>query len=302
MSGERSSTRQLTTLLTNTELGRVERLRIQSLRRFTNRSQGDHRSRGGGRSIEFKDYRDYVAGDDLRFLDWNIYARLRRPYIKLFHDEEELHVVLLVDGSTSMNFEDKFLRSRQLAAAFGIMGLVGGDRVSVHVFYDSNRGTRSLLVPRGRRGVAPLLAFLEDMPIGGDSPVEEGLESMLKTHRGRGVLIVLSDFLTRRNLASVFNQAHGRGLEIFGLQILGPSELNPEWNSDLRLVDSETAQTLDITDTEDLLAIYHEHRLAFQRHLQSLCQRRNGRFLPLDSSLHLADMLFDVLRRRGWVR
>ena len=90
--------RRVTSLLTNEQLARVERLRLQTARRFTNRSQGQHRSRRGGRSIEFKDYRDYAAGDDIRFLDWNVLARLQRACVRLYHDEEELHMVLLVDA------------------------------------------------------------------------------------------------------------------------------------------------------------------------------------------------------------
>ena len=96
---------QLTGLLSNDVLHRLERTRINASRRFTNRTSGEHLSGKGGRSIEFSDYRDYVAGDDFRFVDWNAFARLHRPYLKLFHQEEEMNVVLLVDASSSMVFQ-----------------------------------------------------------------------------------------------------------------------------------------------------------------------------------------------------
>ncbi len=122
---------QLTSLFGNDVLDRLERLRIKPLRRLTSRSHGEHLSGKGGSSTEFSDYRDYVPGDDVRFVDWNIFARLNRPYLKLFQMEEEMHVLLLIDASASMGFEGKLLRAKQLAAAFGLMGLMGGERVSV---------------------------------------------------------------------------------------------------------------------------------------------------------------------------
>ena len=87
----------------------------------------------GGTSTEFADYRDYVAGDDVRYVDWNIFARLERPYVKLYRHEEEMHVVSIVDASSSMQFDGKFERARQLAAAFGLMGLMNVERVSSFV-------------------------------------------------------------------------------------------------------------------------------------------------------------------------
>lgn len=300
--GATRDSKRLTTLLTNEELSRIERLRILGSRRFTNRSQGEHRSRGGGRSIEFKDYRDYVPGDDIRFLDWNILARLGKPFVKLYHDEEQLHVAILVDASSSMDFEDKLLRARQFGAAFGVMGLLAGERVSVHAFAGRGGGTRFIRVPRGRRGMAPLFRFLEGVEGGGDGPLEEGIDAMLKTHRGRGVVVLLSDFLTTGDLRSSFNLAHSRGLEIFGLQILGPSEVNPNLVDDLRLVDCETTQTLDITGARDLLSLYHQHRIEFQARLRALCQQRSGQFVSIESSMIVLQVLCNTLRRGGWVQ
>src|SRR4029434_965940 len=99
---------QITSLLTNRDLDRLARLRLNTSRRFTNRARGEHFASKGGTSTEFCDYRDYAAGDDVRFVDWNIFARIQRPYLKQFHQEEELHVALLVDASRSMLFEGKF--------------------------------------------------------------------------------------------------------------------------------------------------------------------------------------------------
>src|SRR6186713_3473141 len=98
---------QLTSLLSNRDLDRLARLRINAARRLTNRSRGEHLAAKGGTSTEFCDYRDYSPGDDARFVDWNIFARINRPYLKQYHMEEEMHLVLLVDASTSMQLEGK---------------------------------------------------------------------------------------------------------------------------------------------------------------------------------------------------
>ena len=121
---------RFTSLLENDVLARLERMRLLPRRRLTNRSRGEHHAAKGGTSTEFADYRDYVPGDDVRNVDWNIFARLERPYVKLYRHEEEMHVVSILDASSSMQFEGKFERAKQLAATFGLMGLMNVERVS----------------------------------------------------------------------------------------------------------------------------------------------------------------------------
>jgi uncharacterized protein (DUF58 family) len=292
---------RITKLLSNKLLSRVERMRLFTSRRFTNRSRGEHVARGGGNSNEFKDYRDYSPGDDVRFVDWNIFARHHRPFVKLFHQEEELHVVLLVDASTSMDFEGKNTRALELASSLGFMGLLGGERVSAHVF-NGKGGTRMLKPIRGRGKRRELFSFLESVEPGGDGPVEEAVEAMLKMHRGRGSLIVISDFLTTGELNKPFNMAFSAGLVPYCIQILGPSELEPELSSDVRLVDSETEATLDITGTGELVGLYREYMDSLLIRLDALCKQRTGKFCSIDSGLTSEFVLTDVLRRRGWVR
>lgn len=288
---------QLTSLLPNTVLDRLQRLRICSGRRFTSRARGEHLAGKGGTSTEFCDYRDYVEGDDTRFVDWNIFARLQRPYLKQFHQEEEQHVVLLVDASGSMLFEQKLQRAKQLAAAFGVMGLLNHERVSV---FPSN--ARVHLAPcTGRASMARLFSFLEAIGGGGDAPLEGAIESVLRFHRGRGICVIVSDFLTFGDLKRGFNRLHATGLELLGLQILGPSEIDPQVTGDVRFVDVETADTLDVSSAADLVAIYQEYRASYERELAALCQQRAGRFVSLDSWAPLEWVLFDLLRRRGWI-
>jgi len=296
-----STTSQLTTLFDNATLNLIERMRLRPNRRLTNRARGEHLSGKGGSSTDFADFRDYVAGDDLRYVDWNIFARLRRPYIKQFQHEEEMHVVLLIDASTSMLFEDKLLRAKQLAAAFGIMGLHNVERVSAYAIH-SQQGQPWMLPPgSGRTKIRKLLSFLEGVQGGGSIPVEKAIETMLRFHRGRGIAVIVSDFLTFGDISRPMNLLYSAGLEVWGLQVLAESEINPNVQGDLRFVDSETQDTLDITNASELLNVYQDQRIWLQEMLHSMCRSRQGRFMSVSSAQTLSSILFDHLCRQGWV-
>jgi uncharacterized protein (DUF58 family) len=288
-------------LFSNSTLNRIERMRLNPLRRLTNRSRGEHLSGKGGSSTDFADYRDYAAGDDMRYVDWNIFARLRRPYIKQYLHEEELHVVILVDASSSMLFEDKLQRAKQLAAAFGIMGLMNVERVSAYAMHQKKDEPWMLPPGSGRQRIRNLLQFLEGVNGGGDVPIEKAIETMLRFHRGRGIAILLSDFLTFSDLSRSMNLLFSAGLEVWGMQILSESERNPSLEGDLRFVDSETGETLDITNAGELLSLYQDHRRWQEQTLNQQCRGRSGRFASVSSALTLESTLFDVLCRQGWV-
>lgn len=292
---------QLTSLLTNSVLDRLQRLRIRPAGRRTSRSRGEHLSGKGGTSTEFCDYRDYVPGDDTRFVDWNIFARLHRPYLKQFHKEEERHVVLLVDASASMKFEGKLDLGKQLAAAFGVMGLLNNERVSIYASHQANDAPDRLPPCRGRANMRKMFGFIESIDGRGDAPLDKAVEQLLRHHNGRGVCVILSDFLTFGDLKRSFNLLNSSGLEPLGIQILGPREIDPELASDFRLVDSETQETLDISSSADLLSLYQEYRRGLETELSLLCRRRSGRFLPVSSETPVETILFDQLRRGGWI-
>ena len=297
-----SSTNQLTTLLDNQALTRLERLRLQPNRRKTNRTQGEHASGKGGSSTEFADYRNYVPCDDVRFVDWNIFARLNRPYMKLYQYEEVMHVAILVDASNSMKFENKFERARQLAAAMGVTALMGVERVSAYVVGASGEPPRVMPPSSGRASMRRLFDFFERAECGGDAPIDGAVEAMLRRHRGRGMAIGISDFLTPASLARPFNLLYSAGLEIFALQVLGPTEIDPELTGDLRLVDSENGTTVDVSSIDELHGIYHEHREQLQEHVRRQSRTRNGRFLSISSEAPLDWVLFDLLQRQGWLK
>src|SRR5215467_12914463 len=158
-------------------LHRLEQLELVSRKIFVGRMKGERLSKRKGQSVEFADYRNYVVGDDLRFLDWNLMARLDRLFIRLFLEEEDLHFYILIDNSLSMDFgtPSKLHYAKQIAAALGFVGLVNLDRVVVEAFND--RLTQSMPAARGRRSLWRLMDFLQKLQPAGPSELKRALRT-----------------------------------------------------------------------------------------------------------------------------
>ena len=295
----------LSPLLPNDALRRLGRLRLQPVRRLSNPSRGEHLAGKGGASTEFADYRDYAPGDDVRFVDWNIYSRLGKPYMKLYRHEEELHVAVILDASASMRYggaTTKLTRGKQIAAAFGQCALSGVERVSAHACRTADDDPVRLPPVSGRASLPRLLRFLEGVEVGGDYPIEDAVADVLKRHRGRGVAVILSDFLTFGDVTKPLGRLQAAGLEPWCVQILAPEEIDPDLAGDVRLVDCENGAGLDVTRAGDLLGLYQDHRLGLEDELANQCRRRGGRFCSVSTADDLQTLLFGTLRRRGWLR
>ncbi|MDA3962312.1 MAG: DUF58 domain-containing protein [Planctomycetota bacterium] len=297
-----ADTAQLSSVLGNEVIARIERLRLAGSNRFTDRTRGDRITGRGGSSIEFADYRDYQHGDDIRGVDWNIFARLGKPYLKLYRQEQERHVTILIDTSASMGFGTKLHRARQFAAACAIMGLIGGERVSIYLAGHEPRQVQRLGPVRGRPSLRRVLAFLEDVSSGGAVAIDQAVDAMLARHHGRGLCVVLSDFLTEHDPKRLSGALFAAGLETWAVQILDPIELDPSIEGDQRLVDSETGAHLDVSGAGGLLGLYQEHLASISDELATACKGRGGRAMQLSAGEDFTTQLFDRWRRAGWVR
>src|SRR5947208_4385084 len=174
-------------------LHRLEHLELVSRKIFLGRMKGERRSKKKGQSVEFADYPNYVKGDDLRFLDWNLYARLDRLFLRLFMEEEDLHFYLLIDNSLSMDFgtPGKLHYAKQVAAALAFIGLVNMDRVVIEAF--NERLTQSLPPTRGRRSLWRVMDFLQKLEPAGPSDLKSALRTFSIKCSGKGILILISD-------------------------------------------------------------------------------------------------------------
>jgi len=260
--------------------------------------KGGRRSVKRGQSVEFADYRDYTMGDDLRQLDWNVYARLERLFVKLFVEEEDVTITLLVDASASMTAgrPQKLLFAKRAAAALGYIGLASEDRVVVSVL--SGRIARRHRSLRGSGRVFRLLSLLSRVA------ASDGQTDLLAATRhagaqlsGRGVVVLISDLLDP-NAERVVRELAATGSELIILHLLSPEELDPILEGDLRLVDTETGEGVDVTVDLATVEAYKARLAGWQASLAELARHRRASYVPLSTDLPLAELVFAELRRR----
>jgi uncharacterized protein (DUF58 family) len=279
-------------------LRRLERLAVLVRRPVRGGLKGGRRSVKRGQSVEFADYRDYSLGDDLRQLDWNIYARLEKLFVKLFIEEEDLTVALLVDVSASMahGTPDKLVFAKRAAAALGYIALAAEDRVVLAAL--GGRTARRRAALRGSGRAFRLLAELSAItPAPGPTDLAAACRHALAQVTGRGVLVLVSDLLDP-GAEQALRDLAGTGSEVIVLHVLAPDELAPTLEGDLRLVDSETGATVDVTLDLAARERYAARVEAWRAELTALAARRRIAYVPLTSDVPLADLVFAELRRR----
>jgi uncharacterized protein (DUF58 family) len=300
-------------LLTPELLRRLEQFQLLATRRAKSSSKGERRSRARGQSVEFADYRTYVHGDDFRYLDWNLYGRLEKLFLKLYEEERELPVRIFLDASESMTFGEprKFDFARQVAAAIGYVALSGFDRVSVIPFPDlgndapTGPATRiTELAARGGlrsvRGKKSAIQFFQNLGVltaGGAANLNEALRRGALEARQAGVAVVLSDFLDPAGYESGLTALVGRGFQVDLVQILAPDELSPATFGDLRLVDSESGAMQEVTFGRFRLKAYRQTVQNFMQRLREYCKGRGINFFTASSNTDLQDLLLKQLRQ-----
>lgn len=260
--------------------------------------KGGRRSVKRGQSVEFADYRDYTPGDDLRQLDWNVYARLEKLFVKLFVEEEDVTINLLVDASASMTFgsPSKLLFAQRAAAALGYIGLASEDRVRVTAL--SGRIARRRTALRGSGRVFRLLADLSAIePAEGPTDLLASARHAAAQLHGRGVVILLSDLLDPA-ADRVIRELAATGSELIVLHVLSPDELDPPLEGDLRLMDVETGEGIDVTVDLATLDAYKERLAGWKAGFADVAAKRRATYVDLPSDANLSDLMFAELRRR----
>src|SRR5258706_4928379 len=305
-------------LLTPELLRRLEQFQLLAARRAKSSAKGERRSRARGQSVEFADYRTYVHGDDFRYLDWNLYGRLERLFLKLYEEERELPVRIFLDASESMTFGEprKFDFARQVAAAIGYVALSGFDRVSVIPFPNSpavstpNGTTQqpatsnqelaargALRSVRGKKSTVEFFQTLSALTAGGAATLNEALRRGALEARQAGVAIVLSDFLDPAGYEPGLTALVGRGFQVDIVQLLAPEELSPTTCGALRLVDSEAGGMQEVTFGRYRMKTYQQTVQNFLQRLREFCQKRGMSFFTVSSNTELQELLLKQLRQ-----
>ncbi|QDV26273.1 DUF58 domain-containing protein [Aureliella helgolandensis] len=282
-------------------LARLERMELVSRKVFRGRMKGERRSRRKGQSVEFADYRSYVPGDDLRFVDWNLYARLDKLFLKLFLEEEDLHVYFLVDSSPSMNFGQptKFFAAQRLAAALGFVGMCRGDRVRLEFLGAQNKSSPVL---RGRSQLPQLKSFVESAEPDEIYSLTDAIKRFCLRNTGRGIVVLLTDLMEKNGYEPALRMLVGQQMDLFVVHMLSPEEMEPELQGDLKLVDCEDQDEAEVSVSHALLKKYKSTLAAFVDQARRFCSQRDVMYLLARSDQTADVMVGQYLRERGLVR
>ncbi len=285
-------------------LRKLDRLSLLTRRAMIGDMQGERRSPRRGASVEFADFRPYTVGDDIRQIDWNLYARMEKFFLKLFVAEEELTIHLLIDNSRSMDWGDpnKLDYARRMAGAFGYIALSSLDRVTVAAF-GAGDGRTPVQLPgvRGKRGVFPLFHFLQQLPVGGSSNLAAACQRYAQTARLPGPLLLCSDLMDE-GWRDALKALASRPFEITVMHILAPQELAPQMDGDFRLLDSESGAAVEITADDDLLRRYQENLTAWRSEVEAFCSGRGIAYFAANTAIPVEDFVLAQLRQRGVLR
>src|SRR5690349_6968270 len=286
-------------LLDPTFMARLDQLDVMSRKLLAGKMKGERRSKRRGQSVEFADYRNYTIGDDLRFIDWNIYARLDRLFLKLFLEEEDLALYVLLDVSKSCDYGEpnKAQYLKKVAAALGYIGLVNYNRVTVAAMADGIVAETGAM--RGRRRVSQMIDFIQKLEPSGSSHFAEACRRFALQHRQKGVCVVLSDFFVKEGFESGLRYVAGGKYDLFAVQTLSPQELEPDLQGDLKLRDIEDDDLAEVSITGPLLKQYKANLNAYCLALKDYVTRRGGTYLFTSTAVPFDTLVLNYLRERG---
>ena len=257
---------------------------------------GLRRSRALGTSVEFSDFREYAPGDDLRRIDWNAYARFDRLFLKLFMEEQETHVHILLDASASMEADGKFDLAQNLAQMLAYLALRGGDRVTIAALNGEIRPSPAL---SGRTGMLKAAEFLREIQPAGELNLCQTVPRVPLTNRGMAILI--TDLMSPDGYEKALQSLQYRRQEVSLLHVLSPWEMEPRLEGMVRLQDSETGEERELTASGDLLAAYQKALHALLHGAEGFCRSRGMQYLRLLSDLDMEKEALRALAAAGLI-
>jgi len=292
-----STMRKLTELLDPKFMARLDSLDVLSRKILQGKLQGERRSKRRGQSVEFADHRPYVVGDDLRFVDWNIYGRLDQLFLKLFLEEQDLTIHILADASASMSQGEpaKARFMKRLTAALGYVSLVNNNRLTISLFGDGLR--HQLAHMRGRNYLSQMAELLVTTECDGFSDFEKACRDVAVGRIGSGITIVVSDFLFKQGYEAALRRLVSSRHDLYIVQVLSPQELEPKMGGDLRLLDIEDGDVAEITVSSALLKYYKRNLAAYCSELNDFCTGRGAVYMRANSADSVESLVLNYLRR-----
>ena len=289
-------------------LRKLNKLQLVAKHVRAGQMKGERRSVRRGTSIEFADYRNYARGDDLRRLDWNVYARLDKPFIKLFEEEEDLAVYLLVDASASMDWpregnpdEHKFTFAQRVVAGLAYISLGSGDRLFVASLGGKRRN--AMWGPlRGRGYTLGLLDFMGSLEADNAVDLNTSMRDFALRTTRPGLCIIVTDLMSPTGYQDGLAAMQSRGHEVTLIHVLSPGEVTPPLSGDLQLLDIETNKTQDVSVDEGMRDLYVKRLLAWRDEISAYCTKRGIHYATVETSTAWDELILFELRRLGVVK
>ena len=285
-------------------LQRLESLWLVSKKLARGRERAERRSKKIGSGLEFADHRDYSPGDDVRHIDWTVFARMEKMLLRLHEEEEDLTVYLLVDCSRSMGLglgdQTKFDLACRLAAALGYISLANLDRVCIVPFGDTIQGR--MPPTRGKNQIFKVFRFLEAITPGGPTELEEALKKFVHQNKRRGMAIVLSDFYDPKGYEGALKVLRYHEFETLVVHLYDQRELEPTLRGDLSLVDCETGEIRELTVTPRMLAKYKVAHQQFCDGIESFCKKNAMRYFRTPIQVPYDEIVLRMFRAGGFLR
>ena len=281
---------------------RLETLAIVSRRVFAGRSRAERRSSKKGSGVEFADHKSYVAGDDFRFIDWNLYQRFGRLLIRLYEEEEDLSIYFLLDCSASMAFSrsPKFDQAKRLCAALAYVGLANLDRVTL--LGVSQSVTLRLPPTRGKNRIFKVFEFLQRLEAQGATNLRDAANSFVAQHKRRGLVVVVSDFYDPAGFEAGLNTLRYNKFEPYVLHVVDPREAHPDLRGDVRVYDCETGEERDVTITDALLGRVAHAYEQYAQELEHFCTKSHIPYFRAGTNQPFDELVLRVFRRGGFLR
>ena len=281
----------------------LEHLHMVSRKVFAGNLRAERRTRKVGSGIEFADHRTYARCDAVRYTDWNLYGRLDKLLLRLFEEEEDLYIYILVDVSDSMSIGNplpKLHYAMQVGAALTYVGLANLDRVAIVPFGD--RIMDRLAPSRGKNRIFRVFQFLRSCEIGGKTELADCMKDFVAQNKRRGLAVVISDFYDPKGFEQGINTLRYHKFEPFVLQVYDLREASPKLHGDLALVDCETGDTREVTVSRSLLEAYQREHERYCKELEAYCTKYAMAFFRTHTAIPFDQLVLKIFRSGGFLR
>ncbi len=272
----------------------LENLSLAIRGRFHGYLTGRRITPRAGMSLEFAEYKEYHPGDDFRYVDWNLYGRLSKLFVKRFNREEDLPIYLFLDISHSMAIGEKLHHAIRLAGTLAYLGLKEQNRVGIYPFASE---LALGVPPKGsHHQIFEVFRFLERVVPSGETSINESLSRFARVRRESGLAVLISDMLSEDGFEEGLAQLLYHRYEVMVLHVMAPDDLNPSWGGELRLQNIEDQQELNVYVDRTSIRNYQEALKAYQQRLQDFCREHQMRYVLVSTKTPLEDAVFELLR------